>query len=148
PTLFRSGWGRRQRRIQAAESDASGAIAEAIAQDKSLTKALLASAGVSVPQGRCVESAEDAWAAACEIGGPVVIKPLDGNQGKGVAVNVQGREPVMAAYAVARAHGSGVLVERYFPGHDFRLLVVGDRLVAAARRDPPQIGRAARRERG
>ena len=138
-SLVQFGWGRHQRRIQAAETDASGAIAEAIAQDKALTKSLLASAGVSVPRGRCVEDAEDAWAAAQEIGGPVVIKPLAGNQGKGVAVNVQGREPVMTAYAVARAHGSGVLVERYFPGHDFRLLVVGDRLVAAARRDPPQV---------
>src|SRR5690606_9310864 len=138
-SLVQFGWGRRQRRIQAAESDASGAIAEAIAQDKSLTKALLASAGVSVPQGRCVESAEDAWAAACEIGGAVGVKPLDGNRGKGGAVEGPGRGAVMAAYAVARAHGSGVLVERYFPGHDFRLLVVGDRLVAAARRDPPQV---------
>ncbi|HUH39691.1 MAG TPA: acetate--CoA ligase family protein, partial [Castellaniella sp.] len=138
-SLVQFGWGWRQRRIQAAETDASGAIAEAIAQDKSLTKDLLAAAGVSVPFGRCVQDAEDAWAAAQEIGGPVVIKPQDGNQGRGVAVNVQGRERVLAAYAVANEHGAGVIVERYFPGHDFRLLVVGDRLVAAARRDPPQV---------
>jgi len=138
-SLVQFGWGCRQRRIQAAETDASGAIAEAIAQDKALTKALLAAAGVSVPAGRCVADAEDAWLAAQEIGGPVVIKPQDGNQGRGVAVNVQGREQVLAAYAVASEHGAGVIVERYFPGHDFRLLVVGDRLVAAARRDPPQV---------
>ncbi|CAM5785345.1 cyanophycin synthetase [Castellaniella caeni] len=138
-SLVQFGWGRRQRRIQAAETDASSAIGEAIAQDKALTKSLLASAGVSVPRGRVVEDADDAWRAAQDIGGPVVVKPLDGNQGKGVAVNVQGREQVLAAHAVAREHGSSVIVERYFPGHDFRLLVVGDRLVAAARRDPPQV---------
>ncbi|MGB6006505.1 cyanophycin synthetase [Castellaniella sp.] len=138
-SLVQFGWGRRQRRIQAAETDASSAIGEAIAQDKALTKSLLAAAGVSVPQGRVVADADDAWRAAQEIGGPVVVKPLDGNQGKGVACNVQGREQVLAAYAVACEHGSSVIVERYFPGHDFRLLVVGDRLVAAARRDPPQV---------
>ncbi len=138
-SLVQFGWGSKQRRIQAAETDRSGAIAEAIAQDKELTKTLLAAAGVSVPDGRCVSSAEDAWAAACEIGGPVVVKPRDGNQGKGVAVNVHGRDQVLIAYAGAAASGSDVIVERYFPGHDFRLLVVGDKLVAAARRDPPQV---------
>lgn len=138
-SLVQFGWGSKQRRIQAAETDRSSAIAEAIAQDKELTKTLLAAAGVSVPDGRCVASAEDAWAVACEIGAPVVVKPRDGNQGRGVAVNVQGREQVLAAYAGAREECSDVIVERYFPGHDFRLLVVGDKLVAAARRDPPQV---------
>ncbi|RTZ45403.1 cyanophycin synthetase [Candidimonas sp. SYP-B2681] len=138
-SLVQFGWGSKQRRIQAAETDRSGAIAEAIAQDKELTKTLLAAAGVPVPDGRCVSDAEDAWTVACEIGGPVVVKPRDGNQGKGVAVNVQGREQVLAAYAGAKANGPDVIVERYFPGHDFRLLVVGDKLVAAARRDPPQV---------
>lgn len=138
-SLVQFGWGSRQRRIQAAETDRSSAIAQSIAQDKELTKRLLASAGVSVPDGRCVRTADGAWEAAAEISAPVVIKPRDGNQGKGVAVNVQGRDQVLAAYAGARAFGSDVIVERYTPGHDFRLLVVGDKLVAAARRDPPQV---------
>ncbi len=138
-SLVQLGWGYRRRRIQAAETDRSSAIGESIAQDKVLTKSLLAAAGVPVPQGRSVTSAEGAWEAACSIGGPVVIKPRDGNQGKGVAVNVQGREAVLAAYEGAREHGYHVIVEKYFPGHDFRLLVVGDKLVAAARRDPPQV---------
>ena len=133
------GWGRKQRRIQAAETDQTSAIAESIAQDKELTKMLLAAAGVPVPDGRRAFSAEDAWAAAMEIGGPVVIKPRDGNQGKGVTVNLSGQEQVVAAYETAAALGSDVIVERYFPGHDFRLLVVGDNLVAAARRDPPHV---------
>jgi cyanophycin synthetase len=138
-SVVQFGWGSKQRRIQAAETDGSSAVAESIAQDKELTKKLLAAAGVSVPDGRCVRTAEDAWAAALEIGGPVVIKPRDSNQGKGVAVNVQGRDRVLAAYAAASANGSDVIVERFFSGHDFRLLVVGDNLVAAARRDPPQV---------
>ena len=95
------GWGSRQRRIQAAEMDSTGAIAEAIAQDKELTKKLLDAAGVPVPLGRAVRDADDAWAAACEIGLPVVLKPTDGNQGKGVTVNIASRERLAAAYSAA-----------------------------------------------
>ncbi|EKU84601.1 cyanophycin synthetase [Massilia timonae] len=133
------GWGSRQRRIQAAEIDATGAIAESIAQDKELTKKLLDAAGVPVPQGRSVVDPDDAWAAALEIGLPVVIKPKDGNQGKGVTVNVTTREQLDAGFRAASEFRDDILVERYLPGHDYRLLVVGDKLVAAARREPPQV---------
>ncbi|MGQ0708223.1 MAG: cyanophycin synthetase [Rhodoferax sp.] len=138
-SMVRLGWGSQQRRIQAAEMDATSAIAESIAQDKELTKKLLAAAGVPVPQGRAVKDVEDAWAAAQEIGLPVVVKPQDGNQGKGVTVNISSREQLERAYAVAAGFRDDVMVERYMPGNDFRLLVVGDRLVAAARRDPPRV---------
>lgn len=138
-SLVQFGWGCRQRRIQAAEIDSTSAIAETIGQDKELTKKLLAAAGVPVPVGRSVENVEDAWAVACEIGLPVVVKPKDGNQGKGVTVNVTSREQLLAAYAAAREFRDDILVERYMPGDDFRLLVVGNKLVAAARRDPPQV---------
>jgi cyanophycin synthetase len=136
------GWGSRQRRIQAAEMDSTGAIAETIAQDKELTKKLLDAAGVPVPHGRSVESADDAWKAACEIGVPdipVVVKPKDGNQGKGVTVNVTTREQIDKAFAAAREFRDDVMVERFLPGHDFRLLVIGNKLIAAARRDPPHV---------
>lgn len=138
-SLVQFGWGSRQRRIQAAEMDSTSAISEAIAQDKQLTKKLLDAAGVPVPKGRAVESAEDAWVAACEIGLPVVVKPKDGNQGKGVTVNVTSREQLLKAYAAASEFRDNILVERYMPGNDFRLLVVGNKLIAAARRDPPQV---------
>ncbi|MBL8527873.1 MAG: cyanophycin synthetase [Burkholderiales bacterium] len=138
-SLVQFGWGSRQRRIQAAETDRCSAIAESVAQDKELTKKLLAAAGVPVPLGRPVVDAEDAWRAACEIGGPVVVKPRDGNQGKGVAVAIEGRDAVMAAYEVAAEFRDDVIVERHLSGNDFRLLVVGRSLVAAARRDPPQV---------
>ena len=138
-SLVAFGWGSRQRKIQAAEIDSTGAIAEAIAQDKELTKKLLHAAGVPVPMGRVVADQEDAWAAALEIGLPVVIKPKDGNQGKGVTVNVTTREQLDAGYAAACEFRDDILVERYLPGNDFRLLVIGDKLIAAARRDPPIV---------
>ncbi len=138
-SLVQFGWGSRQRRIQAAEIDATGAIAETIAQDKELTKTLLDAAGVPVPMGRSVSDPEDAWAAALEIGLPVVIKPKDGNQGKGVTVNVTTKEQLTAGFHTASEFRDDILVERYLPGHDYRVLVIGDKMVACARRDPPQV---------
>ena len=137
-SLVQFGWGARQRRIWAAEIDSTGAVAESIAQDKDLTKRLLAAAGVPVPRGRPVSDVEDGWSAALALGLPVVVKPRDGNQGKGVTVNITEREHFEAAYRAADEIGE-VMVEQFLPGHDFRLLVVGDRLVAAARRDPPYV---------
>jgi len=138
-SMVRFGWGSKQRRIQAAEMDVTSAIAESIAQDKDLTKKLLAAAGVPVPTGRQVKDAEDAWLAAQEVGLPVVVKPQDGNQGKGITVNITTKEQLVAAYNTAITFRDDIMVERYLPGNDFRLLVVGDKLVAAARRDPPKV---------
>lgn len=138
-SMVQFGWGSKQRRIQAAETDLTSAISESIAQDKDLTKMLLDAAGVPVPKGRSVTTAEEAWEAAQELGGPVVVKPRDGSQGRGVAVNIETRERVIQAFEVAEEISSEVIVERYIPGHDFRLLVVGGALVAASRRDPPQV---------
>ncbi|EJN05884.1 cyanophycin synthetase [Herbaspirillum sp. YR522] len=138
-SMVQFGWGSRQQRIQAAETSNTSAIAESIAQDKDLTKMLLHAAGVPVPNGRVVTTVEDAWVATQEIGSSVVIKPLDGNQGKGVAVNISTREQVEAAFATAARISDEVIVERYLHGHDYRLLVIGNKLVAAARRDPPQV---------
>ncbi|MEJ7137421.1 cyanophycin synthetase [Amphibiibacter pelophylacis] len=137
-SLVQLGWGARARRIQAAETDTTSAIAEAIAQDKELTKSLLLAAGVPVPLGEPVADAASGWVAAQRLGLPVVLKPRDGNQGKGVTVNISDQAGFDAAWASASRYGE-VLLERYLPGHDFRLLVVGDRLVAAARREPPMV---------
>ena len=138
-SLVQFGWGSKQRRIQAAETDNTSAIAEAIAQDKDLTKMLLDVAGVPVPHGYVVSTVDEAWDTAKKIGLPVVVKPRDGNQGKGVAVNIETHEQLIAAFATAADISRDVIVERYIPGHDFRMLVVGDRLIAAARRDPPHV---------
>jgi len=131
--LVQLGYGARQRRIWTAETDLTGAIAEGIASDKDLTKQLLKSCGVPVPDGRIAESPEDAWDAAEEIGLPVAIKPVDGNHGRGVSLDLATREDVERAYQLALPEGSEVIVERYVPGNEHRLLVVGARVVAAAR---------------
>ena len=137
-SLVQFGWGSRQRRIQAAEIDSTSAVAESIGQDKDLTKRLLHAAGVPVPLGQPVDTVEEAWEVALKVGLPVVVKPQDGNQGKGVTVNITDRAQLEEAYKNAADYGT-VMVERFLPGHDFRLLVVGDQLVAAARREPPQV---------
>ncbi|MHB8970559.1 MAG: cyanophycin synthetase [Pirellulaceae bacterium] len=133
-SLVQLGYGARQRRIRTAESDRTGAIAESIACDKQLTKRLLAQAGIPVPAGRRVTSQDDAWAAACEIGLPVAVKPCDGNHGRAVALNLSSRELIEAAYTCAQqqSHENAVLVEQFIPGFEHRLLVVGERLIAAA----------------
>ncbi|WP_090142066.1 cyanophycin synthetase [Limnohabitans sp. DM1] len=137
-SLVQFGWGAKQRRIQAAEIDTTSAIAESIAQDKDLTKSLLHAAGVPVPMGRPALSVDEAWQVALEVGLPVVVKPQDGNQGKGVSVNITDRTAFDNAYATAVRYGV-VMVEKFLPGHDYRLLVVGNKLVAAARREPPLV---------
>jgi cyanophycin synthetase len=138
-SLVLLGHGSRARRIWASETDRTSAIAESIAQDKELTKSLLGAVGVPVPEGRSVESAEEAWQAAQEIGGPVVVKPRKGNQGRGVSVGLRTREAVMAAYDYARLQEDEIMVERHVEGCDFRLLVIGGRLISAARRVPPTV---------
>lgn len=131
--LVQLGYGASQRRIWTAETDLTSAIAEGIAHDKDLTKSLLATCGVPVPEGQIVSSAEEAWEAAGDIGLPVVVKPSDGNHGRGVSLDLKTREEVEAAFRVAGPHGSEVMVERFVRGHEHRLLVVGGRVVAAAR---------------
>jgi len=138
-SLVQLGTGARQRRILTAETDRTGAIAESIAQDKELTRTLLRQVGVPVPSGRPVTDAEDAWEAAQEIGVPVVVKPQYGNQGRGVITNLSTKAQVLAAFANAREEGSCIMVEKFAPGADYRLLVIGNKLVAAARREPAHV---------
>jgi len=138
-SLVSLGYGTKQRRICTAETDRTSAIAETIAQDKQLTRTLLKSVGVPVPEGEPVESAENAWEVAQEIGLPVVVKPQYGNHGRGVVTNLSTQEQVMAAYHVAREEGRSIVVERFARGHDYRMLVIGNKLVAAARREPPHV---------
>ncbi|MCW5222850.1 cyanophycin synthetase [Verminephrobacter aporrectodeae] len=131
--LVQLGYGASQRRIWTAETEFTSAIAEGIAGDKDLTKGLLRSCGVPIPEGQLVDSPEEAWQAAQDIGLPVVLKPSDGNHGRGVTLDLRAQQDIEAAYHAARPEGSGVLVERFIPGDEHRLLVVGGKMVAAAR---------------
>ena len=138
-SLVQLGYGVKQRRILAAETDRTSAIAESIAQNKELTKTILRSAGVPVPHGMIVRSREEAWQEAQDIGLPVTVKPADGNQGRGVAVNLATEEQVKDAYDAARQESREVMVEENVQGRDFRFLVVGTHLVAAACRIPAHV---------
>ncbi len=131
--LVQLGYGANQQRIWTAETDYTSAIGESIASDKELTKSLLAGCGVPVPEGRVVASPEDAWEAAEDIGLPVAVKPSDANHGRGVSLELNTREEVEAAFRVAEPEGSDVMVERFIRGDEHRLLVVGGKVVAAAR---------------
>lgn len=131
--LVQLGYGACQHRIWTAETDQTSAIAEGIASDKDLTKQLLQSCGVPVPEGRIVENAADAWDAAEDIGLPVVVKPSDGNHGRGVSTELMTREEVEVAFKLADAEGSEVIVERFVRGNEHRLLIIGGKLAAAAR---------------
>lgn len=131
--LVQLGHGARQRRIWTAETDMTSAIAEGIAGDKDLTKTLLKAVGVPVPEGQEVKTAAAAWEAAQDIGLPVVIKPSDGNHGRGVTLDIATEADCEAAFKLADAEGSSVLVERYIRGNEHRVLVVGGQVVAAAR---------------
>jgi cyanophycin synthetase len=134
--LVQLGHGCKQRRIWTAETDQTSAIAESISRDKDLTKTLLQSCGVAIPEGRVVDSPADAWEAAEDIGLPVVVKPSDANHGRGVFIDLNTQAEVETAYKAALEEGSSVLVERFIRGNEHRLLIVGGKLAAAARGEP------------
>lgn len=138
-SLVQLGWGHRQKKILAAATSQTSAIAEDIVQDKDLTRILLSQAGLPVPGGRPASSVEDAWVAAQDIGLPVVIKPRSGNQGRAVSLNLFTREQVKAAFEAAQAEGDSVIVEQFAEGDDYRILVIGRQFVAASRRKPAHV---------
>jgi cyanophycin synthetase len=137
--LVQLGYGKAQRRIWAAETAKTCALAESIAQDKELTRQLLYSVGVPMPAGRAAHNRADAWAAAEELGLPVVVKPQDANHGRGVSIRLEDRQAVEAAFDIASREGTGVLVERFVAGSQHRVLVVGDKAVAASGGEAEQV---------
>jgi cyanophycin synthetase len=138
-SLVQLGWGRHRRYIQAAMTSETSAIGMEVASDKDLTKSLLDRASIPVPAGRIVYTADEAIAALDELGAPVVVKPLDGRQGKGVSLHLTIPAEVAYAFEVAREFSAAVLVEEQFEGRNYRVLVVGGRVVAASERVPCHV---------
>ncbi len=142
-SLLVLGHGFRQRRVWATVTSRTPCPAVDLAGDKILTKDVLARAGIPVPPGIPVSTAREAVRALAVLGPPVVVKPVDGNQGRGVSLNLSTPGEVRAAFRVAEAHGGSsspkVLVEKQVAGRHYRLLVVDGRLVAAAERLPAQV---------
>jgi len=138
-SLVQFGHGRYQQRIQATTTGFTGNIAVELAGDKEETNGILHDLGLPVPQQRIVRSATDAARAAKRIGYPVVLKPLSGNHGRGVSINLKNDEEVRVGFEKAREHGRSIIVETYIEGFDHRLLVVNGELVAAAKREPGHV---------
>jgi len=138
-SLVQIGTGHYMRRIQATVATGTSCIAADIACDKSMTKLILSKAGVPVPFGMTVATPAEAVEAWQLVGKPVAIKPIDGNQGKGVSLNLNSEEEVTEAFNTALKYGPKVIVEEYIEGKHYRLLVVGTELVAAAERIPAHV---------
>jgi cyanophycin synthetase len=140
-SLVQLGQGIYQQRIRATMTSKTSSLAVDVAGDKELTTRLLAAAGLPVPRSYPVRSVEDALAAARRLGFPLVVKPLDGNHGRGVHLDLRSEEEVAAAFPAAQAEArrGTVLVETYVAGNDYRVLVVGGRMVAIAERVPAHV---------
>jgi len=138
-SLIQFGHGKWQKRIQATITSETRHIAVEIASDKEETVRILGDLGLPVPKQSLVYSEREAVRAAERIGWPVVVKPLDANHGRGVAIRLTSAEQVAAAFAGAREHSRGVIVESFIEGVDHRLLVVNGELIAAALRKPGHV---------
>ena len=138
-SLVRLGYGRHSRLVEATLTDATSCISADISCNKDLTKYILSEHEIPVPYGKVVYSEISAVMAANYIGYPVVIKPFDGNQGKGVHLNLTSNKQVRSAFREAARRSTGIIVEKYINGQDFRVLVVGGAVRAVARRLPASV---------
>lgn len=138
--MIQLGYGVHQKRIQATLSDYSGILAVELACDKEGTKQILRDAGIPVPRGTVINYLDDLEAAIEEVGGyPIVIKPLDGNHGRGITIDIKTWDEAEQAYDAARNVSRAVIVERYYRGSDHRVLVINGKLVAVAERVPAHV---------
>lgn len=140
-SLVQLGQGVHQQRIRATMTSRTSSVAVDIASNKELTLSLLASAGLPVPRSEAVRRVDDAVAMARRIGFPVVVKPLDGNHGRGVCLNLADEDAVREAYEVAReqSRNGWVIVETFVAGRDYRCLVIDGKIAAIAERVPAHV---------
>ncbi|HLU80716.1 MAG TPA: cyanophycin synthetase [Flavobacteriaceae bacterium] len=138
-SLCQLGYGEKQKRIKASITSETSCIGVDLASDKLHTKNLLEEAKVPVPPGKIVKTQDGLKEACTHIGFPVVIKPLDGNHGKGITVNINSCEEALQAFKIATAISSRVFVEKHIEGEDYRILVIDNTFVAAAKRSPARV---------
>ncbi|WP_416666154.1 cyanophycin synthetase [Egbenema bharatensis] len=139
-SLIQLGYGVYQKRIQATLSSQTGILGVELACDKEGTKRVLRDSGVPVPRGTVIYYLDELEQAIEDVGGyPIVIKPLDGNHGRGITINIDSWDLAEDAYDAAKAVSKGVIVERYYTGRDHRVLVVGGKVVAVAERVPAHV---------
>ncbi|MGH3509022.1 MAG: cyanophycin synthetase, partial [Nocardioidaceae bacterium] len=140
-SLVQLGQGVHAKRIRATMTSATSAIAVDVASDKDLTTRLLGAAGLPVPKQESVRTADQAASAAERIGYPVVVKPLDGNHGRGVCLDLQSADEVRDAFETAQdqSRRGTVIVESYITGRDYRCLIIDGRLAAVAERVPAHV---------
>jgi len=138
-SLCQLGYGANQKRIQATVTSETSSIGVELACDKEDTKYLLEQAEVEVPRGDII-SRESSLEDACRyVGYPLVIKPIDGNHGRGITVDIQNYEDAVVAFHAAKEVSRRVIVEKYITGEDYRLLVINNVLVAGAKRTPAHV---------
>ena len=138
-SLIQLGYGINRKLAEATITERTSAVAVDLASDKSLTKRVLSDAGIPVPEGGLATTVEEAIRIFEQLDGPVVVKPFNGNQGKGVSLDLRTAEEVKRAYDIAAQYAAKVLVERHIAGKNLRLLVVDGHLVAASERLPAHV---------
>lgn len=138
-SLVRLGYGKHSRIIESTLTDSTSCISADISSNKQLAKSILSEHHIPVPYGKVVYSEISAVIAANQLGMPVVLKPFDGNQGKGVYLNLNCESDIKHAYKEASKYSNGIIVEKYITGRDYRILVVGDKVSAVAERLPAMV---------
>ncbi len=138
-SLVQLGYGINQKRIQATVASTTSNIAVEIACDKEDTKNLLEAAEIPIPKGRIIYDEEDMQAAIHKIGYPIVLKPINGNHGRGATTDIKDWESAKIALAIAKEHSRSIICEKFITGFDFRLLVIDYKFVAAAKRTPASV---------
>ncbi|MGZ4048170.1 MAG: cyanophycin synthetase, partial [Bacteroidia bacterium] len=138
-SLVQLGYGKNQVRFRATMTDRTSSIAVDLASNKDETKRMLKDAAIPVAKGVCISSPDDLEEAVRNVGFPLVFKPLDGNHGKGASINVKTMEEAVAAFEHAKKYSRKIIIEKFITGFDFRILVINNRFIAAALREPAHV---------
>lgn len=138
-SLCQLGYGANQKRIQATVTSETSSIGVELACDKEDTKYLLEQAEVPVPKGDIIRRESSLESTCRYVGYPLVVKPVGGNHGRGITVNIQNYDQALEAFRAAKRVSETIIIERYITGEDYRVLVINNKLVAAAKRTPAHV---------